>query len=318
MIRIVNKILFAFLVFAISATSGSPVVMIPVRLYDAVISGEQPLHFGDLIELDQNSSQLGDNLNRQIFTSQPDSQTLVITSKELIKRLPPGLNLQFDGASSIEVIYGNGVNKLLNPTSIIERRYHVLAGDSVEVSVQVDSSDRQVQLNGELPIKIMVIGNLNGQPGRQPVSLEFYDAKGTYTRYHVEVTVTMMGCLAFPNHLIKRGQIITANDLRIEKINLHDLPLSGLILNPEKIIGYAAARHLSPYSPVRWDQVSPPPVMHKGDRVDLIFRTGVIEIKAGVCALEDGAIGQSIWVKLESNGKKMRAVVVDQELVTSQ
>jgi len=70
-------------------------------------------------------------------------------------------------------------------------------------------------------------------------------------------------------------------------------------------------RHISPDSPLRWDYVRPPVVVRKGEGVSLLLGAKNFQVRATATALEAGYPGQKIWVRLEDNGRRMRATVLE-------
>jgi flagella basal body P-ring formation protein FlgA len=52
-------------------------------------------------------------------------------------------------------------------------------------------------------------------------------------------------------------------------------------------------------------------VVHKGEGISLVLGSKNLQIRAAATALESGSPGQTIWVRLEDNGKRLRATVVD-------
>ncbi len=188
-------------------------------------------------------------------------------------------------------------------------------GDSIRVQIRVNDLSGLLDDETEFPVRVTISPLPRLYPGKQVVTLDVRDDTGALKRHYVNVELTLWGKLAFPTRLIKRGEVIHRNDITIRETDLKSVGSRGLVLHPEAIIGLAATRHLSPTSPLRWDQLEAPSLVQKGDRVDVFISADAFSIKTAGTALQTGSLGEKIWVRLEGNGKRMRAVVVDADRV---
>ena len=110
--------------------------------------------------------------------------------------------------------------------------------------------------------------------------------------------------------MIKRGEAIKAGDIESRMTELKANRLLGLVMHPGRLEGLEASRLLSPGTPVRWDHVSFPPDVRKGDGVEVVLQAESYAIKAMAEALQSGSAGDEIWVRLENNQKRMRVTVL--------
>lgn len=117
----------------------------------------------------------------------------------------------------------------------------------------------------------------------------------------VEVVVT--------NRLIKTDEVIEAEDVGTDQMVLFDLKQT-FVTNPTDVIGKAAARPLSPQSPIRITAVRRPFVVRKGDRVTIEARQGGLSIQTVGVTKSHGEVGQTITVSNVDSGKDLQAIVV--------
>jgi len=188
-------------------------------------------------------------------------------------------------------------------------------GDSIRAEVRFSDLSRLFDRTDALPAQVAVLPLMRLHPGKQVVTTEWRDDSGTVTRRHIGIELNLSGSLAFPARLIKRGEVIRPDDVQVREVDLKSFGLNGLVLRPKEVVGLAATRHLSPESPIRWDQLKSPSLVQKGDRVDVLIAADAFAIKTTGTALQTGSFGEKIWVRLEDNGKRMRAVVVDADRV---
>jgi len=287
-----------------------------VQLYDIVYMDARPILLGDVADLDGEAETL--NRLRQLSLDaviNPDDPT-VFTAEKLAHMLPNDMPVYFCGAPAVEIIPWSKRNEFSPVKSAIQRRYEILAGDSLTVQVEIGSSISWLAENAPPPQRFRILRQERLIPGSQVVTLESLDGRGKIRRRHVNVKVSLFARLAFPKALIKRGQILKRDDIEVRTVDLKTVGLQGHVLKPDCILGLEASRHLSPSEPIRWDQLRQASLVRKGDGVELVVNSDYYAISTAATALQDGAAGEQIWVRLKENGKRLRAVVVDADHVS--
>ncbi len=245
----------------------------------------------------------------------PDTTRLI--TQEVLKRIiPPDRDVCFYGAFGVEVLSWKKHVNAGDLLSVLQRQFEILCGDSIEVVVEISNPEQKLFTGAAPPVRCSIIGSGMRSPGSQIITIEYVDAHGKTSRFHLDLEISLFASLAYPNELIKREQVIQTEDFQIRTVNLAETTLSGQVYHPEYLVGLQAERHISPGAPIRWDQVRRPPDVLKGDNIDVVFCRENYEIKASAAALESGSSGEKIWIKLENNGKRMRVVVVDADRVT--
>lgn len=111
-----------------------------------------------------------------------------------------------------------------------------------------------------------------------------------------------------------RNQPITREDLQIERMNMARVPANAL-LRLDQAIGRRANRAIAVNSILRVDQVDLPPVVRKGDVVQVLAESGRLKITTQAVAQENGGLGQRIQVMNLASKKNVHARIIDAQTV---
>lgn len=307
--RLLLKVIAAAFFSSAALAGNSP--QITVDLYDLVFVSGGRVILGQIAELRGEPKTLERVKDLQIGTVMKRKESRIVTTEEIRRALPDDVEVAFTGAPAVEVLPTASMDQYCDAAPALQRRFAALAGDSITVTVACADSNAKLDGSGLPPVQYRILSQGLLFPGQQVASLERRDASGQISRSHVSVEVQLYARLAFALKHIPRGQVIKAEDLSVRTVDLKTTGLTGLLYQPSCVIGWEATRHISPDSPLRWDQVQPPAVVHKGEGVRLVLGSKNVQIKATATALEPGYPGQKIWVRLEDNGKRLRATVVD-------
>jgi len=109
-------------------------------------------------------------------------------------------------------------------------------------------------------------------------------------------------------------QPIHADDILIKKMNLARVP-SNAIASGEQVLGRRATRNIAANSILRNDQVEMPPVIKRGDVVQVIAESEILKVTAKGLAKENGVKGDRIQVMNLGSKKIIYALVVDGQTV---
>ncbi len=113
---------------------------------------------------------------------------------------------------------------------------------------------------------------------------------------------------------LDRGMLISPEDLQVVRVNLNDYP-DDIIRGNDNPVGYRAKTRLTAGEVIRKNSIDIPPVISKGKRVILIYKSGGVSASATAIATEDGFSSGRIMVQNDTSRKLVRASVVDQETV---
>ncbi|MBU1881990.1 flagella basal body P-ring formation protein FlgA, partial [bacterium] len=168
-------------------------------------------------------------------------------------------------AADLTTVVNNSNARVAELTPVLTQLFNTIAGDSIKVTVQFTEPQQKIADLGKLPLEIILQQPRQLMPGRQVISLLCCDAAGHRAMQHLCVEAKLYGTVAIPVKMLKRGEKITAENIRIQEIELSSIHLRSAVLHPEHVIGMEVVRYLSADSPIRWDQVKPISLVQKGD-----------------------------------------------------
>lgn len=111
-----------------------------------------------------------------------------------------------------------------------------------------------------------------------------------------------------------RYQPIQADDILIKKMNLARVPFN-VIASADLVLGRRASRNIAANSVLRSDQVEMPPIVRRGDVVQVVAESEVLKVSAKGLAKENGAKGDRIQVMNLRSKKIIYAQVVGEQTV---
>lgn len=310
-----RRLMFVFFLLAFSLEAGAQ-VQITIRLYDLVFVSGGYVRLGDIAGLQGDPATVERLRNLQIGSALKRRESRVVTADEIRRFLPPEIEAYFSGSPAVEVRPQAYPGEFCGLESVVQRRFASMGGDSIRVNVRLLSGDDGVDGGSAAPLQYSLTSNAILVCGKQIVVVECRKPDGSTKRFSIPIEVRLFARLAFATRPIKKGEILQSQDLLIQSVDLSKTGLRGFIFHPRNVVGWEADRHIAPQKPLRWDHIRRPAVVRKGDGVELKIEARDYQIRTAATALESGAPGQWIWVRLEENGKRMRAVVVDGATVT--
>ena len=136
------------------------------------------------------------------------------------------------------------------------------------------------------------------------------DLKKNKTNGTIEVRGKYQNIIEIPTlgRRLLKGDLIKQEDLEWVEIPENKLR-DGTVREKGKLIGKILKRRLSVGRPIKERDVSMPRIIDKGNLVEMIYKSGNIELKTNGRALENGAVGDVIRLRNESSGKIINAEV---------
>lgn len=104
---------------------------------------------------------------------------------------------------------------------------------------------------------------------------------------------------------VPRGAVLGRADLRIEPSSI----VAGGVSDVEQLVGKVAVRALNPGEAVRASLVAVPPLVKRGDPVQIKNGVAGLEISVQGMAEEDGAEGSRIRVRNAGTGERLQGIV---------
>ena len=109
-------------------------------------------------------------------------------------------------------------------------------------------------------------------------------------------------------------QPIEADDIIVKKMNLACVP-ANVVVRPDQVLGLRAKHRIAANCVLRSDQVESPPVVVRGNVVQMVAETDVLRVAAKGMAKESGAVGERIRVMNLRSKKIVYALVMDEQTV---
>jgi len=113
---------------------------------------------------------------------------------------------------------------------------------------------------------------------------------------------------------IGRLKPITSDDLKMEKMNLAELP-AGTMTEADDVIGKRARRNIDAGDILRPDLIEMPPLVKRGDMVVIVAESEGFKVTATGEAKSDGLRGEQVKVVNLDSNKRFSARVVDKKTV---
>jgi flagella basal body P-ring formation protein FlgA len=109
-------------------------------------------------------------------------------------------------------------------------------------------------------------------------------------------------------------QPIEADDILVKKMNLARVP-ANVIVRADQVLGLRAKHNIAANCALRSDQIESPPVVMRGDVVQMIAESAVVKVAAKGMAKENGAAGDRIRVMNLRSKRIIYALVLDKQTV---
>jgi flagella basal body P-ring formation protein FlgA len=113
---------------------------------------------------------------------------------------------------------------------------------------------------------------------------------------------------------VERGEPFTKENVVLEKWPTSKIPRE-VMESLENVLGRTAAAAVPPRAIIRLNDLYDPPVIKRGQKVNMVARRGNIEIWAGARAIEDGKAGDTIRVENDETHKTLHGKVLDEKTV---
>jgi flagella basal body P-ring formation protein FlgA len=146
--------------------------------------------------------------------------------------------------------------------------------------------------------------------GRVRLELEFAVADRPVKTVWVTADIARFGRLVVARRNVARGEVLAASDLDVDRRDLSQLP-RDLVSEPTEAVGKIARTALLPYAPIRNDQLSVPPTVHRGDAVLLVAERGALRITAPGEVKEDAGRGERVRIVNRASRKELIGRVRD-------
>ena len=133
-------------------------------------------------------------------------------------------------------------------------------------------------------------------------------------RVHAPATIEVWSDVVLTVKPLGKYQPIEADDIIVKKMNLARVP-ANVVVRVGQVLGLRARHNIAANSVLRNDQIESPPVVRRGDVVQMIAESDVLKVAAKGMARESGAVGERIRVMNLQSKKVIYALVLNEQTV---
>ncbi|MGD9359694.1 MAG: flagellar basal body P-ring formation chaperone FlgA [Desulfobacterales bacterium] len=210
-----------------------------------------------------------------------------------------------------------------NYIEISREKIKMLVTDYIQTNILngfADGNIKDIQVvdnlqvpNGRITFKVVPPRNRE-LLGKIPFTVHF-DVNGKfYKRVWVTATIEVLAEVVITKKPLGRYKPITEDDIELQKMDLAKLP-SGVITDPEAVLGKRTKRAIGAKTALRTDLVEFPPLVKRGDAVVIIAESSGLKITALGQAKKRGRLGERIPVVNYDSKKILYARVLDSTTV---
>ena len=184
-------------------------------------------------------------------------------------------------------------------------------GSANDLAVQIDGGDVEFDLPTDVENSVSVSGiNFNPASNRfAAIIVAPADGPPLFQRT-VYGTVFEMAQVPVPNRLISAGEVVRAEDLEWQSVQIGRLTGNSLT-DAQQLIGHVAKRPLKAGQVLRSSDLAMAPAVKRNDLVQLVVQTGQMTLTVQGKVLQDAAVGQSVRVINVSSNRQLSGTVVD-------
>jgi flagella basal body P-ring formation protein FlgA len=150
--------------------------------------------------------------------------------------------------------------------------------------------------------------------GSANIALVFLVDGQVTKKIQVHVTIDVIQEVLVSNRSLNRHDVISQEDVRLEKMNLAELQ-ADVITDSGEVIGKRTKRNLDVNTPLRLTFLEIPPLVKRGDMVTIVAETDVLKITTKGVVTESGCKGDVVRVVNVNSRKELFAKVRDARTV---
>lgn len=181
----------------------------------------------------------------------------------------------------------------------------ILSVDPASLRLEFEDRDGEF-LDTPLAGRVLEIDPV-GSSDRMPVAVTVHGPGAAQRRETVRVGVLVRRHVAVASRMLERGQTVSTEDVSIEERWLTPADLS---VGAEDAQGAVARRRVKPGETLERQDIEPPVVVHRGDRVWVRVVTAGLVVRREAHATEDGREGEMILFAAASDSRERFVAVV--------
>ncbi len=264
----------------------------------------------------------------KIFSVDPVFSGLVAQLKQLDlgESPPPGTTTTLVGANILAALTAEGIpadalgysipqavvvrregREVTNAEVLSAARRAITREQGLDLQVrEVNWSNPQIIPTGRTELAVVRSGEASG--GRLPVRVDVTVDGTPAARFVAQALVDDWREVPVLSRSVQRGSVIAAEDLQMVRLNMLKQPLD-VASHLQQVIGRRVKSDMAAGEAVRKNQLLIPPVIARGRKVRMVYRSGGFEATATGVAVDDGFEGGPLKVRNDSSKRIVEAVV---------
>jgi flagella basal body P-ring formation protein FlgA len=281
----------------------------------ATVSGEW-IRIGDLADVRGQRNALAEEVRRLPIKESPaPGEAVVVTRREIesaLEDVPEGIRRFLSPAPLETTVIREG--RLLGAeeiSRIIEGHIRKnLPGENIQVEVREVRNFEEVTLAAEARSCKVWISEPLRKGGWVRANLVFFGNGKEIRRMTVSAQVDLYQKVVVADRYLKRHQGIQAEDLRVMPVNIQQLPPDA-VTDPQEVLGKRLIVNLNGREPIRASLLEVPPLVKKGDVVNVILERNSLRISCLGEIKETGRKGDRVKLVNLGSKKELFGRVVD-------
>ena len=281
----------------------------------ATVSGEW-LRIGDVADVKGPRNALVEEIKRLPIKEAPaPGEATVVTRREIeaaLEAVPEEIRRAWEPAPlEITVVREGRLLEAEEIGRIIEGHIRKnLPGGNIQVEVREVRNFEEVTLPAEARSCKVWISEPLRKGGWVRANLLFFGNGKEMKRLTVNAQVDLYQKVVVADRYLKRHQEIQAGDLRVMPVNIQQLPPDA-VTNPAEILGKRMIVNLNGREPIRASLLEVPPLVKKGDVVNVILERNSLRISCLGEIKETGRKGDRVKLVNLGSKKELFGRVVD-------
>ena len=314
-----RKLTLAALAIAVVLAAGS---WQPVQADTAIdyLSEGPSLTLRDRIMVDDDVVRLGDLFQEQIsdgdvaIAQAPKPGQTMSLEARFLQQVARAYRLDWKPSSKYQKVMIGRMSQRVTADMVrvaLAQSVQERTGSGNDLDVAIDGGDLEFDLPTDVENSVAVSAiNFNPASNRfAAILVAPADGPPLFQR-NVYGTVYEMAQVPVPNRLISAGEVVNANDIEWQAVQLGRLANNSLT-DTQQVIGYMAKRPLKAGQVLRMSDLVMAPVMKKNDLVRIVVQSGQMTLSVQGKVMQDAAIGQTVRVVNVSSNRQLSGTVVD-------
>ena len=314
-----RKLTLAALAFAVAAAAGAWQPVLADTAVDYPSNGPS-LTLRDRIMVDDDVVRLGDLFEEQISDADvaiaqapKPGQTMALEAR-FLQQVARAYRLEWKPSSKYQKVTIGRMSQRVTAEMVrvaLAQAVQDRVGSGNDLDVAIDGGDLEFDLPTDVENSVAVSAINFNQTSNRFAAILVAPADGPpLFQRNVYGTVYEMAQVPVPTRLISAGEIVNADDIEWQAVQLGRL-VNNSLTDTQQVIGYMAKRPLKAGQVLRMSDLVMAPAVKKNDLVRLVVQSGQMTLSAQGKVLQDAAIGQTVRVVNVTTNRQLSGTVID-------